>query len=200
MAAKLCNVCNTRRVYTGSKGTETAPHASDMCNYCFEEGGWENTHSDYNHDAINAEVADKGGDPASYLSKTDLEELSSMAACWICHPERNLAQQPKKVQDQKNSSVAGFTRRQQLNHKGHSHPATPAARRECKKAFWATKPAEAKLAEAMQKWDCQLDGFGKPAAPAPKKGGWAGVVPQTKNGKANLKAVQAKVDAANASK
>lgn len=190
MAAKLCNVCNTRRPKTGSKGTETSPH-NDMCNYCFEEGGWENTHSDANHDAIAAEVADKGGDPASYLSKNDLAELDFMATCWICHPELNLAQKPA---GKSTGPKAQGTRRPQLNHKGHSHPATPAARRACKLAFWAEYAKSGITPENISatpflEWDYNCDGHGK-ALPEPKparltvvpRGPKGGVINQLKKG------------------
>jgi len=87
---KMCNVCGKRRPYTGGAGTEKAPHGSGMCNYCAEEGGWENTHSDANHEAILAEVEDKGS--ADELSEKDRAEYEQfMADCWICHPEKNLA-------------------------------------------------------------------------------------------------------------
>jgi len=164
MAAKICNVCNIRRVYTGSKGTEIAPNLSELCNYCFEEGGWENTHSDAAHSKIDL------------ANMTEAEELETRG-CWFCFPELNLAQQPAgKSTGTKKQGV----RRPQLNHKGHKHPQTPAARRECKKAFWA-KVAEAgvkkedTLAMMMNSWDIRLDGHGKPiGSPAtqPKAAKW----------------------------
>jgi hypothetical protein len=135
MARIMCNVCGIRAGKTGSKGSEISSHA-DMCNYCFEEGGYENQHSDHNHDAIRAEVDDKGGDPATYLGKHDLEELDFMSDCWICYPELNLAQQPASKQAGK--PKAQGERRTQLNHKEMcTHAQTPKARRTCKNAFWA---------------------------------------------------------------
>jgi hypothetical protein len=192
MAAIICNVCNIRRAKTGAKGTETSPF-NDMCNYCYEEGGWENTHSDYLHDSLVAgtlSLAETTFTSQDDLDKWVAEQVSDMASCWICHPELNLAQKP--ASKGAHGPTGGFTRRPQLNHKGHSHPATPAARRACKALFWAQTAVEA------AKWDAKLDGFGKPL-PAPK-GGWAGVTPLTKAGKVSLKATQAKVDAVNASK
>lgn len=167
MAAKICNICHKRRVYTGSKGTEIAPKLSEMCNYCFEEGGWENTHSDAGHNKID-------------LTNMTEAERQETLGCWICFPELNLAQRPARVGQP--GPHGSYTRRPQLNHKGHSHPQTPAARRECKKAFWASLTpvknvsSTEQLVAAMQAWDCQLDGHGKPF-PAPQKGGWAGVGP-----------------------
>lgn len=154
MAAKLCNVCNIRRVYTGSKGTETAAHGSDMCNYCYEEGSWENSHNDEGHD-----------EPT--IATPELTD-----GCWICHPELNLAQKP--VHKGQHGPQGSFTRRPQLNHKGHNHPQTPAARRACKTAFWASLTpvknvsSNAQLAAAMQAWNHSCDGNGK-AVGEPKK-------------------------------
>jgi hypothetical protein len=65
MARKICDVCNVHTAYTGTgHGVDLAPRASDMCNYCYTEGGWENTHDDEGHE---------DGDDC----------------CWICHPELN---------------------------------------------------------------------------------------------------------------
>lgn len=84
-AKKLCGICKTRPVSNsqelplGIKGT--------MCTPCYDESGWENTHSDHGHDRINALV-----EAAAELSTTDQDELDSyMASCWICHPELNEA-------------------------------------------------------------------------------------------------------------
>jgi hypothetical protein len=147
----ICNVCNKRRAKTGSKGTETSPH-SDMCNYCWEEGGWENTHSDADHKSIN-------------LAELTEDEALEVQGCWICYPELNLAQKPAKAGT--NGPKKQGTRRPQLNHKGHSHPATPAARRACKAAFWASLTevknvsSNDQLAAAMNAWDHKCDGHGK---------------------------------------
>jgi hypothetical protein len=166
MSAKICNVCNKRRVYTGAKGTEFAPVGSDLCNYCFEEGGWENLHSDSNHDDILSHPAD---------TRTG-EMLEEIQGCWICYPELNLAQ--REIHKGQHGPQGSFTRRPQLNHKGHSHPQTPAARRECKKLFWAQDKIEAAA------WDARLDGHGNPLpAPAPQaKSAKVTVVPRGPKG------------------
>jgi hypothetical protein len=190
MAAKLCNVCNIRRPKTGSKGTEVSSYP-DMCNYCHEEGGWENTHSDYGHDHIAKQIeAGNGAD----LSKSEQEEAVTMAHCWICHPERNLAKKPAKAGSGPKTQGA---RRPQLNHKGHHHPQTPAARRACKAAFWAEMAKSgitvANVTEsAFAGWDYQCDGHGKPMpTPAPAKltvvprGPKGGVLNQIKAAKPN---------------
>lgn len=175
----ICNVCNKRRAYTGSKGTETAAHGSGMCNYCYEEGGWENSHQDQDHlEAVSVEMME---DPAV------VAKLAEAEGCWICHPKLNLAQ---KFTAGNTGPRKQGARRPQLNHKGHNHPQTPAARRACKQAFWAQDTVEAAA------WDHRCDGFGKELpAPAPKAGGWAGVQPRSRNHKADMKAVGARVAA-----
>lgn len=116
MANKLCNVCGMRRVGSGGQQYDTQAAADNgLCGPCDEEGGWENTHSDYGHE---------GNPEAEYTE-----------GCWICHPELNVAQQ-------KPTSKAGkpghhSPRRKQLNHRTQcTHPQTPAERRKCREAFW----------------------------------------------------------------
>lgn len=187
MGAMICNVCNKRRAKTGSKGTETSPH-NDMCNYCWEEGGWENTHGDAGHDHID-------------LANMTEEEKIETSGCWICFPELNLAQQPAKAGH--TGPKAQGTRRPQFNHKGHSHPQTPAARRACKEAFWAQAGAVAnvssteQLTQAMATWNHSCDGHGKAVVTEaaglvkPKAASWTvipsgpkgGVINQLKKGK-----------------
>lgn len=203
MAAKKCTVCSIRAPKTGSKGTETSPH-NDLCNYCFEESGWENTHSDYGHDAILAAI-----EAGTELTKRQQDEAEMMQDCWICHPERNLAKLPAKAAS--TGPKAQGTRRPQFNHKGHHHPQTPAARRACKDNFWAIVKAsgttdEAIISKAQAEWDAYLDGYGKPVstevAQAAPKGGWAGVAPLGPKGGtgASLKAAGAKAASINAKK
>lgn len=169
MAAKLCNVCETRRPYTGSKGLDVAPQGSGMCNYCYEEGTWENSHNDEGHGEGWFQ-----GDP------------QWTSGCWICHPELNLAQQGKGTTGA--VKVQG-TRRPQLNHKGHSHPQTPAARRACKKAFWTVRGAQGVTpttveAKHFAAWDFNCDGHGKPLPVETVKpaDGWVSVAPRGPKG------------------
>lgn len=199
MSAKLCNVCGIRRPYTGSKGTETASQGSGMCNYCAEEGGWENTHDDNGHADIEAKVQAADGFTNDLSDHEKAEYESFMPGCWICRPELNLAKQAKGTTG---AHVQG-ARRPQLNHKGHNHPATPAARRACKALFWAavaagpSKGDEALTSQLMATWDARLDGFGKPLLPASPQGGWAGVAPLGPKGGtgASVKAAGAKAKA-----
>lgn len=110
MAKKICNICNVRPVNKNA-GIE------DACMPCYDEGGWENTHDDREHDRLN-EVAEKlegvGAvelrklakgivlNPAKYRS-AELRELmrkeidNECAGCWICHPELNEAQRTPKT-------------------------------------------------------------------------------------------------------
>lgn len=180
MAATMCNVCGKRRGKTGSKGTETSPHR-DMCNYCYEEGGWENAHSDYDHEGLNAGTIEYG--MTTHKTRAEFEawladEKEGAKGCWICHPELNLAQKPAKAAS--TGPKKQGVRRPQFNHKGHSHPQTPAARRACKEAFWAQTTVNSysadQLVAAQAEWNYQCDGHGKPL-PEAKKVGWAGVAP-----------------------
>jgi hypothetical protein len=209
MAAKLCNVCNKRRAYTGSKGTETAAHGSGMCNYCFEEGGWENSHGDNGHaDILDALDGVQFG-LTTHKTKAEYEAWLKEAhaetdMCWICHPELNLAQRP--THPGQHGKQGSFTRRPQLNHKGHSHPQTPAARRACKQAFWKVRgeqgitPANVE-AKHFASWDFNSDGNGKQIAIEQVKAGsgWAGVAPLGPKGGtgASVKAAGAKVSELN---
>lgn len=171
MAAKTCNVCFKRRVYTGTSKNQTidpAPSGSDMCNFCYTEGGWENSHSDNDHENGGADDAEK----------------IHMQDCWICHPELNLAQKEKKATS--TGPKAQGIRRPQLNHKGHSHPGTPAARRACKLAFWASVAKQGVtpstvLADHFVTWNHHCDSFGKPVE-APKKAPEMTVVPRGPKG------------------
>jgi hypothetical protein len=89
MAAKTCEMCKARRVYTGKgPGVDEAPRLSDMCNFCYTEAGWENTHSDYAHDDAGTSADEK-------------------ANCWICFPNLNLASRP--ATERTGTSRAGMT-------------------------------------------------------------------------------------------
>lgn len=188
MAAKLCIICHVRRPKTGSKGLETSDQ-DDVCNYCYEEGGHENSHSDNDHASLAKRLAKmpKGAYPEDYFDKYEVEELNFMQACWLCHPELNLAKQPVKA-----ASTAKKTqgdRRPQFNHKGHRHPQTPAARRACKEAFWAQTTVNSysadQLSAAQAEWDYDCDGHGKllpKKKESAKPATWAKVTPRGPKG------------------
>lgn len=65
-----CNVCEKRSAVRGTNG---------QCQPCFDEGGWENTHSDFGHAEFD-------------LAKLTEEQAAEVHGCWICYPELNLAQ------------------------------------------------------------------------------------------------------------
>jgi hypothetical protein len=83
----ICGICGVRKMYTGNAGGEEAPRLSEMCNPCFAEGGWENSHSDSNHDAI-LETPE--------ADRTEDQKLE-ISGCWICFPELNLAQRAARA-------------------------------------------------------------------------------------------------------
>lgn len=94
MAAKTCPICQNRPMYTGKgPGADEAPRLSEMCNFCFTEGGWENEHQDDSHDAIKNGGADAGefGEEEQLTAVLDM-----MKACWICEPKLNLAKKAKR--------------------------------------------------------------------------------------------------------
>lgn len=143
MARKLCTVCGIRNA-----ATTNGHDFNDICDPCFQEGGWENTHNDAGH-PMSLSVNDMEAMKAAGTWDEYLEETSD---CWICHPELNLAKKPAKA---KVAKVQGF-RRTQLNHKNMcTHAQTPKARRTCKEAFWAgvkVMMTEGKLTED-QAWE-----------------------------------------------
>lgn len=132
----LCNVCGTRTVGSGGRKYDTQAAASNrLCGPCDSEGGWENEHSDRGHDADAAEVA----------KSTDEDTADKrVEGCWICYPELNMAQREHTPRTSKSGSgKAGAARKPQLNHRTQcTHPQTPEARRECRKAFWAAEAAK----------------------------------------------------------
>lgn len=151
MARKVCTVCGIRKGTTAN-GKDFA----DMCDPCYQEAGWENTHSDGDHDNINA------GNVVYGMTTHKTEEAfqawlkEEREGCWICFPELNLAKKSAKAQP--TTKKQGF-RHPQLNHKGHAHPQTPKARRECKAAFWAQTTMNSystdQLVQAMVAWDAK---------------------------------------------
>lgn len=136
----LCNVCGTRTVGSGGRQYDTQSASSlGLCGYCYEEAGWENTHSDWGHDANSETVVEGDGED---------ENGHRVKGCWICFPELNMAQKPHTP---RKASATGErkvgTRRPQLNHRTQcTHPQTPEDRRECRKAFWAEEARKAEEA------------------------------------------------------
>lgn len=125
MARKICNVCNARPVGYGTNGDQRQAQSMDLCTPCYEEGGWENTHSDFAHDAEAEHMVQQGNNEAGHR----------VEGCWICFPELNDAQKPYVKRERKGHQSP---RRTQLNHRYCLHAQTPKARRDCRNAFWAT--------------------------------------------------------------
>ncbi len=84
-----------------------------------------------------------------------------------------------------------------IKHYDHTHPQSPAARRACKNAFWASLTevknvsTPEQISAAQASWNYSCDAFGKPTNPKPAQ---LFVAPLG----TPLEAVQAKVDAINA--
>lgn len=125
MATKKCMICEIRNVGTGPEGKfghgeRQQARYMGYCCPCLEEAEWENTHSDYGHDDPDA-VA-KGYDTAD-----------SIANCWVCHPELNLATTtPAAGTGHTNTRAKSRT-----SHAEHHHPRTPEARAACRKSMAA---------------------------------------------------------------
>jgi hypothetical protein len=70
-----CDVCGIRRADRKLNG---------QCEPCWEEGGWENTHSDSNHEGLK-----------DSMSGPELD--AEIDGCWICFPELNRAKRPARA-------------------------------------------------------------------------------------------------------
>lgn len=79
MARKICNICNTRPV-------DKAAAIPDSCVPCYEEGGWENAHSDNSHDLLSGILAkiaevkhDRTGAESFVVGAVELRTLARQA-------------------------------------------------------------------------------------------------------------------------
>lgn len=79
---KRCVSCKVRPQL--KPGEPNFSYGPESCGPCYEEGGWENTHSDYGHDETSETVVAEGADESGHR----------VTGCWICYPELNLAQKP----------------------------------------------------------------------------------------------------------
>lgn len=120
MARKLCSICDFRAVGTGPSIDITHARQMGYCGPCLDEGDWENIHSDNAHDDEDA-VA-KGYDTAD-----------SIANCWVCHPELNLANDRTPRRTGHTNTVA----KSRTSHADHHHPRTPEYRALCRKSMAA---------------------------------------------------------------
>jgi hypothetical protein len=127
MAARKCAICGIRNVGTGREGTHghgerDQARVMGYCNPCLAEAEWENTHSDHGHDDPDA-VAN------GYATQDELD------ACWMCHPELNLATSTPAAGTGHTNTVA----KSRTSHREHYHPRTPEARSVCRKLTRAGK-------------------------------------------------------------
>lgn len=130
MARKVCIDCGLRPQVSGN---------IELCTGCDEYAGWENTHSDSGHYDIDTYSLEnttfsRQVEVDNYIADTKIE----MESCPVCHPELDTRPTTKTTREGHHSP-----RRQQLNHRTQcTHPQTPAARRECRKAYWAAQAAK----------------------------------------------------------
>lgn len=122
MARKLCVTCQDRPV--ARLGEDQAANSAESCTPCFDEAGWENSHSDGGHDSLKERLSHDGYVPTSF----EQAEMTEMDKCWICHPELNDALVPRR-----RGHTDGIAK-SHGSHAGHKHPATKAARAACRKA------------------------------------------------------------------
>jgi hypothetical protein len=140
MAAKICSICNLRPI-PSLKVRDDAGMSRDMdyCVPCYDEAGWENTHSDQAHEYFaetfaSAPVAcseegcsrleaHKGRHGSAtkaetkivdaYLAEFQPDQVEAIQAemenCWLCRPELN---QAKREYVQR----AGISRKGQVIH------------------------------------------------------------------------------------
>ena len=138
--AKRCEIENcTRNVGTG-KGDQDATGA--YCNPHYTEGGWENTHNDYGHDAILAKIADK-----KRLTPKQKSEADAMVDCWICHPEINEANKEHTVRQ--GTSRAGIVIHVSIRAAGETKAAETVAQMEKISEQYSFKVATAKKTQEV---------------------------------------------------
>ncbi len=85
-----CIICGIRNGMSAAKRSEMgiSKDFSDQCHPCYEEGGWENSHSDGGHATILS-------NNAAGITLTE-EQRAEIDGCWICFPQLNLAKRPAR--------------------------------------------------------------------------------------------------------
>lgn len=125
MTAKICSICETRRVGAmPSVGDEQQARVLGYCTPCLVEAEWENMHSDYGHDENGPALSQ-----ADRLSG-ELEADHCVDECWICHPELIPALTPARA----GTSRATMAQTPHQSHAGCHHVRTPKARAACRAA------------------------------------------------------------------
>jgi len=131
----------------------------DACVPCYEEGGWENQHSDSAHDTLSTvadaaktagavelrKLAPKAGiKNAGQHKSAELREMilkaieAEQAGCWICHPELNEA----RMED---ATIINFVKPERASRKGQIINVPLRAPGEVKAAVVAKAAPEARV-------------------------------------------------------
>lgn len=125
-----CALCRTRpRLYFVT--------SQDLCQECYDYAGWENTHSDDDHDGVSAGY---GVDSPVALDSIK----TTMSACPIClgvPAPWTVTEEPKMSKTAAAKPRTNPTTRH-MSHASCSHPRTPAGRAACRKAIRAPKAPE----------------------------------------------------------
>lgn len=81
-----CSVCGVRNGMTAKQAREQGLGSSyrDICVPCYDEGGWENSHSDAGHEHMD-------------LANLTEEQAAEVHGCWICYPELNEAKKAPRA-------------------------------------------------------------------------------------------------------
>lgn len=81
-----CIACGMRNGMTAKQAREQGMGGSyrDICLPCYEEAGWENTHSDAGHADFD-------------LANLTEEQATEVHGCWICYPELNEAKKAPRA-------------------------------------------------------------------------------------------------------
>lgn len=108
-ANKTCSICSLRPVASLQNRNEAGMSGDmDYCVPCFDEAGWENSHSDDDHEGFESLTVRQ----SSFRTKAELEAWKAdlretVKACWVCTPELNLAKRP--YTPRQGTSRAGMT-------------------------------------------------------------------------------------------
>ena len=113
MSKKMCEGCQIRKA-------DPSTAEGMFCTVCDELGGWENSHSDWDHDGI------ASGDTHD-MKLSDIRDVErEMKNCWVCHPEL-VPGAPK--QGHTNTAAKSYS-----SHANCDHARTPKAREICRRA------------------------------------------------------------------
>ena len=84
--SKRCDVCSVR------PADSTTPEGK-LCLPCYEEAGWENSHSDNDHEGYRSWTLRNTNYTTRKALLAGIEEVAAeTTGCWVCHPELNEAQ------------------------------------------------------------------------------------------------------------